>query len=79
MRAVDALNIVALVIGGVGLIGGAVGVWVAMRTATGVAVKIVTATKTDTDALNALSARVTTLETWRADTERGPRPAGRDA
>lgn len=61
----DAVSIVALAVGAVGVVGGIVGVWVAMRTATRVAVKVVAATKNDGPSVADLQRRVRLLEEWR--------------
>ncbi|WP_419915194.1 hypothetical protein [Candidatus Poriferisodalis sp.] len=85
----DAVSIVALAAGAVGVVGGIVGVWVAMRTATRVAVKIVAATKSDGPSLDDVQRRVRLLEEWRwqtakletppADPLPGDRPPGAEA
>lgn len=61
----DVVSIVSLVVGAVGLVGGIVGVWVAMRTATRVAVKVIAALKDGAPALGHLERRVHLLEEWR--------------
>lgn len=64
----DTVSIVALVVGAVGLVGGIVGVWVAMRTATRVAVRVIAALKDSAPALGHLERRVHHLEEWRHQT-----------
>ena len=61
----DTVSVVALAVGAVGLVGGIVGVWVAMRTATRVAVKVIAAMKDSAPALGHLERRVHLLEEWR--------------
>lgn len=66
----DALNAIALAVGVLGLIGGTVAAWIAMRTATRVAVKIVTNSLDGIDSAGTVTARVEALEQWRRELER---------
>ncbi|WP_420446151.1 hypothetical protein [Candidatus Poriferisodalis sp.] len=66
----DAVTVLALAVGAACLLGGIVGVWVAMRTATRVAVKIVSAVSSDSDEVRELESRVSVLEGWRTELER---------
>ena len=66
----DVLDIVFLVTGIVGIVGGTVVAWIAMRTATRVAVKIVTRSLGSIDAADAVAERVAVLEQWRRELER---------
>ena len=60
------VNAVALVVGGVGLLGGIVGAWAAVRTSSRVAVKVVRAVHRDGIAVGKLEQRVAGLERWRS-------------
>ena len=73
----DALSIVALAVGAVGLLGGILWGWGASRTASRVAVKIVTATNDTTTDLQ-VEARLQALEAWRAKSETDARRSESD-
>ena len=61
----DTVSVVALAVGAVGLVGGIVGVWVAMRRATRVTLKIIAAMRDSASTLGQLERRVHLLEEWR--------------
>jgi hypothetical protein len=74
----DAVSIVALALGGAGLLGGVLWGWAATRTAARLSFKIVgAAARGGTDAQ--LVARVAALEAWKAEVEAGVRSEASDA